>query len=93
MAYRFCINTFVPYLSPKGCTVEVFGRRSWRAPSTLWSYITKAPVLALLTEYVYVDSTSEGAYSGESPVSVSLFACFVFVLFSFFGQKTRPEND
>ena len=38
--------------------MEVFGRRSWRLPSTLWSYITKAPVLALLTEYAPSDADS-----------------------------------
>ena len=48
--------------------MEVFGRRSWRLPSTLWSYITKAPVLALLTEYGSSDSTSSEA--AELDVSV-----------------------
>ncbi|XP_067017125.1 leucine-rich repeat serine/threonine-protein kinase 1-like isoform X3 [Acropora muricata] len=54
------------WLGTEGCTVEVFGRRSWRAPSTLWSYITKAPVLALLTEYLNVDSTSEGGTKAKT---------------------------
>ncbi|XP_048583428.1 leucine-rich repeat serine/threonine-protein kinase 1 isoform X2 [Nematostella vectensis] len=38
------------WLGTEGQTIEVFGKRSWRLPSTLCSFIVKAPVLALLTE-------------------------------------------
>ena len=53
--------------------MEVFGRCSWRLPSTLWYYTTKAPVLALLTEY----EPSETDTPATSQPQVGIYHLFV----------------
>lgn len=78
------------WLGTEGCTVEVFGRTSWRNPSTLWSYTTKAPVLALLTEYVPADDDSpEKAEQEGGPRVRSVFASLANGTLIVFTPKTR----
>jgi len=67
--------------------VEVFGRRSWRLPSTLWSYITKAPVLALLTEYA--PSEADSFETSEPQVGI----CHLLLTWFLFTPMLLVNND
>ncbi|XP_078364681.1 leucine-rich repeat serine/threonine-protein kinase 1-like isoform X2 [Oculina patagonica] len=88
------------WLGTEGCTVEVFGRRSWRLPSTLWSYVTKAPVLALLTEYAPSDADSPEAAELQGDTSVkNVYASLangtlvVFTPKTTFTERRFSHND
>ncbi|XP_068741133.1 leucine-rich repeat serine/threonine-protein kinase 1-like isoform X3 [Montipora capricornis] len=80
------------WLGTEGCTVEVFGRKSWRAPSTLWFYSTKAPVLALLTEYVSIDFTSEEVQSGSGKKVKNVYASLANGTLVVFAPRNTSER-